>query len=195
MKTTTTPPMKMNQWFTAAAVIAVLCVNAGNLFSQNGAPPQGGFGGGNFNFDPAQIQKYMMDAYREQLEIKDDGEWKIVEERIQKVTDARREVGFGGMGMMGGMMRRGGANGGPPGGAGGGGRRGFGAFAPTPNPDEEALQKAIDAKAPNAEIKAALAKWQESKKARQAALEKAQANLRQVLSVRQEAVAALAGLL
>lgn len=193
MKTTIAAPVKINQWLTAAGLTAILCVSAGNLFSQNGAPPQGGFGGG--NFDPIQIQKMMMDGFRNQLEIKDDAEWKVVEERIQKVTDARREVGFGGMGMLSSIMRRGGANGGPPGGAGGGARRGFGAFASTPNPDEEALQKVIDAKASNAEIKAALAKWQESKKARQTALEKAQADLRQVLSVRQEAIASLAGLL
>ena len=190
MKTTIAVSGKINHWLTAAGLTAILWVSAGNLFSQNGAPPQGGFGGG--NFDPTQFQKMMMDGFRNQLEIKDDAEWKVVEERIQKVTDARREVGFGGMGMLSSIMRRGG---GPPGGAGGGARRGFGAFASTPNPDEEALQKAIDAKASNAEIKAALAKWQESKKARQAALEKAQADLRQVLSVRQEAIAALAGLL
>ena len=97
----------------------------------------------------------MMDAYREQLVIGNDDEWKIVGPRIQKVLDARREVGFGGgMGGMARLFGRGGQRGGA-------GQRpgGFGAFMPTPSPEEEALQKAIDAKAPSAELKAALAKY------------------------------------
>jgi hypothetical protein len=44
-------------------------------------------------------------------------------------------------------------------------------------------------------MKAALAKYIESRKAKQAELEKAQAALRAVLSSRQEAIAALNGLL
>ena len=44
-------------------------------------------------------------------------------------------------------------------------------------------------------LKAALAKYIESRKAKQAELETAQANLRKVLSVRQEAIASLNGLL
>src|SRR6266496_2602680 len=42
---------------------------------------------------------------------------------------------------------------------------------PTPSPEEEALQKAIDAKAPNAELKAALEMFVESRKQKQAKLE------------------------
>lgn len=63
------------------------------------------------------------------------------------------------------------------------------------SPEEEALQKALDAKASNADLKAALAKFVAARKQEQANLEKAQAELRQVLSVRQEASATLAGLL
>src|SRR5690242_12915708 len=50
------------------------------------------------NFDPAQFQQRMMERYREQLEVKNDDEWKVLESRIQKVLDARRELGGGGMG-------------------------------------------------------------------------------------------------
>jgi hypothetical protein len=57
------------------------------------------------------------------------------------------------------------------------------------------LQRAIDSKAPAAEIKAALAKYMEYRKSKQADLEKAQAALRAVLTSRQEAIAALSGLL
>ena len=181
--------MKIKPWLNTAVLSSVLLLGANKVMSQNGQPGGGNFAGG--NFDPAQIQKMIMDRFREQLEVKDDAEWKIIEERIQKVNDARREVGSGGMGMLGGLMRRGGGNGGQ----GGGGRRGFGAFAPTPLPEEEALQKAVDAKASNEELKTAMAKLLAARKAKQAALEQAQAQLRQVLSVRQEAIAGLAGLL
>ena len=68
-------------------------------------------------------------------------------------------------------------------------------FFGSPSPEAEALQKAIDNKAPNSEIKAALAKYIESRKAKQADLEKAQAELRKVLTARQEAIASLNGLL
>ena len=57
------------------------------------------------------------------------------------------------------------------------------------------MQKAIDGKASNSEMKAAIAKFQEARKAKQAELEKAQADLRKVLSVRQEAIATANGLL
>jgi hypothetical protein len=68
-------------------------------------------------------------------------------------------------------------------------------FGGDPGPESDALQKAIDAKAPNAELKAAITKFQAARKEKQASLEKAQTELRKVLSVRQEAIASLNGLL
>ena len=64
-----------------------------------------------------------------------------------------------------------------------------------PSPEAEALQKAIDDNAPKAQIKAALAKYQASQKAKQAKLVQAQENLRKVLTTKQEAQATLLGLL
>lgn len=148
---------------------------------------------GRGNFDPEEMRQRMMDRYREQLEVKDDGEWKLIAERITKVSDARREVGFGG-GFRGGFGRRGG-DGGPGGGGDNGGDRRRDRFGGEPNPDAEALQKAIEAKAPADEIKAKLAKYRDSKKEKEAKLAKAQDELRKVLSVRQEASATLMGLL
>lgn len=133
------------------------------------------------NFDPAQMRERMMGYYKEQLEVKDDAEWKAIEPLIQKVMEARMSS-FGGGRMFGGR---------PPGGDRGGDRPGFG----QPNPDADALQKAIDSKASKAEIKTALARYAESRKAKQAQLEKAQDDLRKILSVRQEAIATLRGLL
>ena len=66
---------------------------------------------------------------------------------------------------------------------------------PSTNPEADALQKAIDSKGSSAEVRAALAKYFEARKVKQANLEKAQADLRKVLTPRQEGIAALAGLL
>jgi Spy/CpxP family protein refolding chaperone len=64
-----------------------------------------------------------------------------------------------------------------------------------PSAETQALQQAIDAKAPAAEIKSKLAKLRELRKQKQAELVKAQDDLRNVLTPRQEAIAALIGLL
>ena len=108
---------------------------------------------------------------------------------MQKVNDARREVGGGGLGRMFGR-NRGGGQGGGQGGPGGGRGGMFG----TPSPEEEALQKALDDNAPSGQIKDALAKYKTAHKAKQAKLEAAQAELKKVLSMKQEAQATLLGL-
>jgi hypothetical protein len=63
------------------------------------------------------------------------------------------------------------------------------------NPEMDALQAAINDKAPDAEVKARLERLREVRKDNEAKLTKAQEDLRAVLSVRQEAAAVLAGLL
>jgi len=161
-----------------------------------GQRQRGGGQGGPGGFDPAQMQQRMMERYREGLEFS-EADWKAVEPIVIKVNEARRDVGMGAMG-RGGFGR-------PPGGGRGGaqgadaqaqgaqaGRRGFGGETP---PEVAALEKAIEAKAPASEIKAALAKARDARKVKEAALAKAQDDLRQVLSVRQEAQAYLLGLL
>ena len=192
--------MKLNQLLLAAGMAVALCLSADSVLAQQGGGGQGGGGQGGGrggrggpggNFDPAQMQQRMMDRYKEQLEVTDDAEWKALQPLIQKVMDARM-AGFSGMGR--GMFGRGGR---PPGGdtaaadQGNQRRGGFG----TSSPEAEALQKAIDAKASSAELKAAMAKFVDARKAKQAELEKAQAELRKVLSGRQEAIATVSGLL
>ena len=188
--------MKLNQWLATAAVAAAMALGVGVAQAQqdnggnggNGGRGGGGrFGGG--NFDPAQMQQRMMDRFREDLEVKDDAEWKALEPLITKVMDTRRQVEGDRMRGMFGRRNRGGDQGGDQ----GGGRRG-GLFG-QPSPESEALQRAIEAKASNSELKDALAKVIASRKAKQAELEKAQADLRKVLSLRQEAIATVNGLL
>jgi len=185
--------MKMNQLLTICGVAAALILSAGTASAQNdnGGPGGGPGGFGRGNFDPAQFQQRMMEGIRDQLGFTNDTDWNAVQPIVQKVMDARRDVGFGaGMGRMF-ARNRGGGNGGPGGGF-GGGRGGFG---PQPSPEAEALQKAIDDNSPPAQIKAALAKYEASQKAKQAKLVQAQEDLRKVLTVKQEAQATLLGLL
>ncbi|HEV2434674.1 MAG TPA: hypothetical protein VG077_01625 [Verrucomicrobiae bacterium] len=187
--------IKLNQTFAIWGVAAALCLSTGSLLAQNdnggggGGGGQGGFGRG--NFDPAQFQQRMMDGIRDQLGFTNDTDWSAVQPLIQKVMDARRDVGFGaGMGRM--MFRNRGGNNGDN--ANGGRRRG-GFFGGQPSPEAEALQKTIDDNSPPAQIKAALARYEASQKAKEAKLAEAQAQLRQVLTVKQEAQATLLGLL
>ena len=187
--------MKLNRTLLLASAAALLCVGVAQtgLAQQDaGGPPAGG---GRGNFDPAQFRQRMMDRYKEQLEVTDDAEWKALEPMIQAVSDARMATMSGmGRGMFGGGPRRGGGAGGGGGAANADqGRRG-GPFGQS-SPEADALQKAIDAKAPKAEVKAALDKYVAARKAKQAQLEKAQDDLRKVLTSRQEAIATLNGLL
>jgi hypothetical protein len=165
-----------------AIASSALLLSPSALAQQGGPGGPGGQGGrGNRNFDPAQFQQRMMEGMRERLGVTDDAEWKVISERITKVMDVRRETGFGGGGRMGGMgMMR------PPGGQDAGGRRG--GFGGTQSPEAEALAKAIDSKAGKDELKAAMAKYREARKASQAKLEAAQDELKQVITVPQEAV-------
>jgi hypothetical protein len=172
----------------------ILSTATGSLLAQNEAPaaPQGAPGGpggrqGRGNWDPEQMRQRMMERIREQLAVKDDSEWGVIESRIKKINDARSGMGrgFGGFGGPGG-----------PGGQGGrpGGRQGQGGFG-QPNPDAEALQTALESGASADDIKSKLTAYRASAKQKEAQLEKAQDELRQLLSVKQEARAVLLGLL
>jgi hypothetical protein len=184
--------MKISQLLATCGITAALFLGVGNVSAQNDNGGGPGGLGGRGNFDPAQMQQRMMDNIREQFGYTNDTEWNAVQPLVQKVMDARRDVGFGGG--MGRMFRgnRGGGNGGDQAGGNNGRRGGFGG---TPSPETEALQTAIDNNAPAAQIKDLLAKYETSQKAKQAKLTQAQADLRKVLTVKQEAQATLLGLL
>lgn len=184
---------KLSQLLFAAGLTAALTLGSASLLGQDAnntdqggrrnRDRQGGPGGpGGGNFDPEQMRQRMMERVREQFGVKDDAEWKIISERIEKVSAARREMG-GGMGMFGG------GRGGP---GGGGGRGGFGG---EPSPEATALRSAIDNNASADDIKAKLAKYRESQKVKEEKLAKAQTELREVLTAKQEAAAVLAGYL
>lgn len=164
----------------ALAAVAVMV----GFFSTTAVQAQG-------NFDFAAMRQRQIDGYRERLEVKSEEDWTKLEPLITKVMDAQRDARAG----MGGFGFGGGGRGGRGGGGGGGGdqansnrNRGGG------NPEVDALRKALDDKAPADEVKAKLAKLRDSRKEKEAALAKAQDELRKALSPRQEAAATLVGL-
>ena len=180
----------------------------------------GGFGGAGgrrgMNMDPTQIRQMLLDGLRQQFEVTDDQEWSLISGQLGKVYDAATAGGgvtsfnvqkllqvaltsaYGG-------AQGGGGPGGPGGpggfgGPGGGGRNGGGGLGAlfgggTPAPEDDALQHLIDSKASAEQLKAAITKVTDARKARLAKLQKAQDDLRQLLSVRQEAIACSLGIL
>jgi hypothetical protein len=181
--------MKFKSVLGVIAAVAGLWMCAGSLLAQDdnggsGGPPGGGPGG---NFDPAQFRQRMMEQTRKNLDVTNDEEWTVIQTLVQKVMDARRESFMGGgMGM---------GFGGPPPGGGPGGPGGRGGFGPQPSAEQKELQKTIDANASGPQIKEALAKFRSARKDKQARLEAAQGDLRNVLTLKQEARAVMMGLL
>src|SRR2546423_15632067 len=95
----------LNRLVTVAGVILATFFGAAHMAAQNQQQPRPGRG----NFDPAQFRQNMLDDARGRLEVKSDDEWKVIQPLIEKVVDARREVGFGG-GVVRGPRRGGGDN-------------------------------------------------------------------------------------
>jgi hypothetical protein len=175
--------MKINQLLAMCGIASALFLGVANVSAQQ---DNGGGRGGRGNFDPAQFQQRIMDNVKDQLGFTNDTDWNAVQPLVQKVLEAQRDARSGlNMRMMFGRNRdnNGGNN----------NRRGM--FGGQPSPEEQALQTAVDNNAPADQIKSLLAKYQAAQQQKQAALKKAQDNLRAVLSVKQEAQATLMGLL
>jgi hypothetical protein len=187
--------MKLNQMLAIAGMGALMLVGSSTVMAQ-----------GRGNFDPAQMRERMITRLREQMDVKDDAEWKEIEPRINKVMDARRDMmasEFGGFGGFRGS--RGGSSSGSADSSSGSSSsssstdqsssRRRGGFFGEPAPEMEALRKAIDDKAPKEEVQAKLSALRKVNKEKQKALDKAQSDLKAVLDARQEAVAVVNGLL
>ena len=128
-------------------------------------------------WDRSQIMERIMDRYRENLGFS-VAEWKVVQPKVQAVMDNRISGASGMMSMFGGSRR---------------GRGGDSSSEKTPTSElRDLLEKEKPAKG---EIKAKLAAYRADRKAREAKLKKAQEDLRQLLTIKQEAQAVLAGLL
>jgi hypothetical protein len=169
----------LNRTLALAGIVLALNLGTGRIAAQ---PGQGWPG-----IDPQQIQQRAKQFLRDKLVVTNDAEWGVIEVRLTKVVQFKMQTQIGGAGLMGG---------GRPGGNGGGMDQIVRAlFGIEPMPEAEALQKAIDNHQSRAELKNALAKYIEARKRKQAELEKAQADLRPLLTSHQEATLVLMGLL
>jgi hypothetical protein len=175
------------------SVATVIFAAAASIFAQDDRRKRGDGGGDRGNASPQDMQARMMTALRERFGVTNDEEWTVISERITKVSELRRNSVGGGMGAM--MFGRGGPGGGDS--RGGGDRSASTSTRGRSggNNDVAALQAAIQDKLPEAEIKARLDRVRELRKENDLKVAKAQEELRAVLSVRQEAIAVLAGLL
>lgn len=183
---------KLNLVLALAGVAAAFLLSANQVQAQAGGGGGGRRGGG--NVDPAQMQERMLERYKGVLEFTNDVEWDAVKPLVQKVMDARRET-FAGMGRgMFGPRNRGGGDAAAQGDQGGGQARNRGGFG-QPSPAAEALQQALESKASADVVKAKLTALREERKQKEAALIKAQEDLKKVLNSRREAQAVLNGLL
>ncbi|MBN1844250.1 MAG: hypothetical protein JW810_01115 [Sedimentisphaerales bacterium] len=186
--------MISKKWIACVIVAGFLSVILIDQLLSQPAPPQGGpgQGEGRMRFDPQQMQQRMMERMKETLAATDD-EWKIIEPRLTSVMTLSREVNA--RGMMRGFF--------------GGGRRGGDDQRQRPGGQEDttrvqsdvekstaALQAVLENESASAaEIKQVLTALRTAKEKSKQKLAKAQEELRQVLSVRQEAQMVLMGYL
>jgi hypothetical protein len=172
---------------------------AGGRQRGQGQGGPGGPGGGRGNFDPAQMRQMMAERMKEQLNV-DDQAWKVMEPRLMKVVDLSRQASGGGRGMMGMFGGRGNRSG--PGGPGGDGGP-QGARQGGPQGEQTAVDKAIttlqttleNQSASTDDIKKQLTAVREAREKAKQELAAAQADLKQILTLRQEAQLVLMGML
>ena len=199
----------MNRLIKALVVVSatVIWLDTANLMAQTSGGNRrnqaaqgnanGGGRGNRANFDPAQAQQRRLEQIKETLGVTNDDEWKVIEERLQKVLDAQRESRMGGMGMGGMGGRRGG------GGPGGNNQdpnananiQRRGGMGGQPNPAVTELEKALDDNAASEVVAAKLASLRDARKTAESKLEAAQAELQKIVTRKQEARLVLMGLL
>lgn len=193
----------------AITVGVVVCVVALTLASISVGQPQGRAGqrdgqrGGQrgAGFDPERMRQMMEQRMRDQLGAT-EAEWQVLGPRLTKVMQLNRQASGGGMGRM--FMGRGGRPGGPgdpgaPGGPQAGRRGGRGPFGGDPTAVDtaaQALQTTLgNSEATPDEIKAKLTALRSAREKARQELAKARQELRQVLTLRQEAQLVLMGML
>ncbi len=94
---------RLNQFLVLGGIAVLVCLINQNLAAQDQPAPRG-------NFDPAQFRQRMMDRYKERLEVTSDDEWKVIQDRIEKVTQLQRDLRIGGPGGPGGRRGPGGGD-------------------------------------------------------------------------------------
>jgi hypothetical protein len=179
-----------------AAVVAVAVLGSVSVVMAQAQAPRGGRQGRG-QFDPAQMNQWMMQRMKEQLGATDD-EWAVIEPRLERVQTLARDARGGGMGGMFGRGQFGGPGGlrGQPGGAAPQPPQGAQPTAP-----QSAVSKAAedlrttlgDQNSTVAQVKEKLTAYRAEREKAREELSKAQEDLRSVLSVKQEAQLVLMG--
>jgi hypothetical protein len=153
---------------------------------------QGQRGGGDRpQFDPAQIRQRMMEGWKQTLGA-DDESWKVIEPRLARVLELNRPQMMGARGMMPGGMRG-------PGGQQGPQRQ----FRGPDNQEPTEVEKATEAlattlenqSAPPEQIKQRLTALRAAREKQRTQLATAQKELRDILTLRQEAALIMRGML
>lgn len=178
----------------AVAVLAALCLGVPAGLAQAPGKDSGRRPGDNSGErrgpSPQEIQSRILTNLRDRLGVTDDEEWTIISERLLKVFEMRRGAGGGGDASA---FMRGGSAGSAAAAAAAKSRGGFRPGGGSP--ELQALQTAINDKLPEAELKLRMTRLREVRQLNESKLQKAQEDLRAVLTVRQEAIAVLLGLL
>jgi hypothetical protein len=161
----------------------------------------GGQGGGRGNFDPEQFRQRIAERMKEVLGANDE-EWGVIQPKLEKVmTLQRQSAGGRGMGMLFGGGRGGRGQGGGDRGQGGDrgdrGPRGgpFGEDDSAVSQRSRELQQAVESNASSDELKTKLAALREARAKAREDLTKAQAELRELLTMKQEAALVMMGML
>src|SRR5690242_20668539 len=148
----------------------------------------GGAGGGGFGgrIDPAQFRQMMNDRMKELMGANDD-EWKALQPRIEKVQQLSRDASnFGGIGLLMDFGQGGGGRGRGFGGPGGPGGDRQPSAAQQKN--TELVEVVKNKESSPEQLKEKLAAAKAARAQAKAELAKAQEELRELLTVRQEAV-------
>lgn len=155
----------------------------GNSSSSSTQQNDRGNRGSRRNFDPAQFRQQMSERMKEMLGSSDD-EWKVIEPRLDKVMQLQRETRGGGMSFMFGRSRDRGSS--------SSSSRSESAVAKA----QADLRSALEDKSISAdEIAKRLANYRQAKEQAKQDLAKAQADLKELLSQRQEAQLVMMGML
>lgn len=136
-------------------------------------------GSGNTKSRAEEAAARSLERLRDQLAVEDDAEWAVILERINRVSEAR------------GALWKGSSSGKPGAVIAEKGKK----SSRSANPEQDSLRYAVRDNLPDAEVKARLARARLVHEQAETRLQQAHSDLRAVLTLRQEAIAVLAGLL
>jgi hypothetical protein len=159
---------KFNQLWAIGGIAVALA------FSGTDARAQGGV----ILSSPTRLQE-QANSMRMTLGVTNNDEWIVISPRLVSVMQLQAEARVAAIARMGG----------------GAGARASATLGVAADPAADALAKALDDNAPLAEVKSAMARVRQARKAKQAEMAKAQADLQAVVTIHQEAILLNSGLL